>query len=317
MESTIALKEDNIGLKINPPNFSKFTCPGKIVKNKKSSSFSHWIVVSGAHGTTTYLPTRLTKPAKRKLAQGWEISTRVDIKNGYAICYMTKEKPKIKLQETNECLAADVNYVYSVVRSDRMIGFNLRKIARKEQNAQKERSKQGHKVKKGAGRQTQVKQLLDKEAKLFIARCVKAKLNPAIESRGVIANLRGAKMPRWARTHFQKRVMDLCEEFGIKLFEVNPAFTSQECNACHYVDKGNRKKQKFECLRCGHKEHADINSSENIAERGSRAVMAYRASIAETTRLKSQNSQDTASAGKKLSAKRVFGHGDFGVNSLR
>lgn len=49
---------------------------------------------------------------------------------------------------------------------------------------------------------------------------------------------------------------------------VNPAYTSQECNKCNYVDKENRKTQKvFKCLCCGLSINADINGSRVIISR--------------------------------------------------
>jgi putative transposase len=47
---------------------------------------------------------------------------------------------------------------------------------------------------------------------------------------------------------------------------VNPQYTSQECNECHYVAAGNRKEEKFKCMRCGHKDHADVNAAKNIRD---------------------------------------------------
>ena len=50
---------------------------------------------------------------------------------------------------------------------------------------------------------------------------------------------------------------------------VNPKHTSQQCNQCGFIDKGNRKSQsEFECLKCGHKDNADINASKNIKGKG-------------------------------------------------
>ena len=50
---------------------------------------------------------------------------------------------------------------------------------------------------------------------------------------------------------------------------VNPAYTSQQCNVCGHTEKGNRKSQsEFECLKCGHKDNADINASKNIRGKG-------------------------------------------------
>lgn len=47
--------------------------------------------------------------------------------------------------------------------------------------------------------------------------------------------------------------------------KVNPAYTSQTCNACGHCEKGNRESQAFLCLACGHRDHADVNAARNIA----------------------------------------------------
>ncbi|MEU6376547.1 transposase [Streptomyces sp. NPDC046909] len=56
---------------------------------------------------------------------------------------------------------------------------------------------------------------------------------------------------------------------GIPLVYVSPANTSRECSRCHHVDKRNRPSQAvFSCRSCGFVEHADLNASHNIADRG-------------------------------------------------
>ena len=56
---------------------------------------------------------------------------------------------------------------------------------------------------------------------------------------------------------------------GVAFVEVDPAFTSQTCSACGWVDKRNRRSQSdFECRRCGFVGHADHNAAINIATRG-------------------------------------------------
>ena len=50
--------------------------------------------------------------------------------------------------------------------------------------------------------------------------------------------------------------------------KVNPAYTSQTCNACEHVDPKSRKNQAdFECTACGHQANADVNAACNIADR--------------------------------------------------
>ncbi len=58
--------------------------------------------------------------------------------------------------------------------------------------------------------------------------------------------------------------------YNIKITEVNPAYTSQTCSKCGYIDKRNRKSQEvFICGFCGKKQNADINASKNILARSS------------------------------------------------
>ncbi len=56
---------------------------------------------------------------------------------------------------------------------------------------------------------------------------------------------------------------------GVAFVEVDPAYTSQTCSACGWVDKKNRRCQAvFDCVRCGFVGHADHNRAINIATRG-------------------------------------------------
>jgi transposase len=48
--------------------------------------------------------------------------------------------------------------------------------------------------------------------------------------------------------------------------KVNPAFTSQRCSACGWVDAKSRESQAvFACTACGHTLNADVNAARNIA----------------------------------------------------
>ncbi|MFN4307050.1 zinc ribbon domain-containing protein, partial [Sulfurihydrogenibium azorense] len=52
--------------------------------------------------------------------------------------------------------------------------------------------------------------------------------------------------------------------------EINPAYTSQTCSSCGYVDVKNRKNtQEFECKACGKKINAQVNGARNILARRS------------------------------------------------
>ncbi len=70
------------------------------------------------------------------------------------------------------------------------------------------------------------------------------------------------------RSVIRAKLADLHDRFGIEAEEVNPAYTSQTCSVCGYVDKNNRPSQaRFRCLWCGMEMHADCNAARNIGRR--------------------------------------------------
>lgn len=71
----------------------------------------------------------------------------------------------------------------------------------------------------------------------------------------------------FGRTAFNKALAAFAEQYGFTVSDVEPAYSSQECNRCHYVDVRNRKASKFACRSCGHASHADVNAARNHALR--------------------------------------------------
>jgi transposase len=48
--------------------------------------------------------------------------------------------------------------------------------------------------------------------------------------------------------------------------KIDPAYTSQTCNACGHCAADNRESQAvFRCRACGHTDHTDVNAAKNIA----------------------------------------------------
>lgn len=59
-----------------------------------------------------------------------------------------------------------------------------------------------------------------------------------------------------------------CQWQGKTFVKVDPKYTSQTCSCCGHVSSNNRKSQsKFECVKCGHSENADINAAKIIKGR--------------------------------------------------
>jgi IS605 OrfB family transposase len=73
----------------------------------------------------------------------------------------------------------------------------------------------------------------------------------------------------WAFAELGSFLAYKAKKAGVAFVEVDPAYTSQTCSACGWVDKKNRRSQAvFECGRCRFVGHADHNAAINIATRG-------------------------------------------------
>lgn len=72
---------------------------------------------------------------------------------------------------------------------------------------------------------------------------------------------------QWPFSQLQEFTSYKAAAKGIQVVMVDPAYTSQRCNRCGYVDKGNRDRARFDCLNCGHSDDADHNAALNIRDR--------------------------------------------------
>lgn len=74
----------------------------------------------------------------------------------------------------------------------------------------------------------------------------------------------------FGRGYFKAKLTRLEGIYDIEVIDINPAYTSQECNSCGYIDSKNRKNtQSFECRFCGKKINAQVNGAKNILKRAS------------------------------------------------
>lgn len=68
----------------------------------------------------------------------------------------------------------------------------------------------------------------------------------------------------WTYTEFIDKILRYCEERNVFVHMVNPAFTSQCCPECDWVQKTNRKAKQFKCKQCGFAADADWVGAFNI-----------------------------------------------------
>jgi IS605 OrfB family transposase len=78
-----------------------------------------------------------------------------------------------------------------------------------------------------------------------------------------------AMLHSWAFAQLGGFMAYKAQTAGVAFVQVDPAYTSQTCSWCGWIDKRNRRSQGvFECGRCGFVGHADHNAAINIATRG-------------------------------------------------
>lgn len=84
-------------------------------------------------------------------------------------------------------------------------------------------------------------------------------------------------LSRAGRGAVKAKLASLEETHGIVVTEVNASHTSRECDGCGFTDKSNRRSQdRFRCLFCGKKLHADIKGARTILNRRSAQGSGYR-----------------------------------------
>jgi putative transposase len=77
------------------------------------------------------------------------------------------------------------------------------------------------------------------------------------------------RLSSWIRGKLQDRIAFKALAEGFRHEQVNPAYGSQSCPFCEFVDQRNRIKDRFQCLYCGHEDTADRIAALNYARRWS------------------------------------------------
>jgi IS605 OrfB family transposase len=75
-----------------------------------------------------------------------------------------------------------------------------------------------------------------------------------------------AKHSNWAFRQLRAFIAYKAKQRGVRMWEIDPRYTSQRCFCCGHIERANRKSQgQFLCVSCGHADHADVNAAKNIA----------------------------------------------------
>jgi hypothetical protein len=265
------------GNKSNVPIIKKIGCPAKL--QNSLNSFDYWLTVENqfTKAKRIAMPVKAHKKFNEALRNGWTLSQTTELYRShkgkwYARVYVQKEVQKA--QPKAECMGVDVGYTHGACDSDGYIGTNTGKKIKASRRKQASRQSQG--LKSFGTPKSQIKQLLDREAKRAVDVAVRTSRSLAIERRKVVARLGRNSLQGWASAYFADRCSVLAKENGVFLWEENPAYTSQTCSHCGHRDKRNRSGISFICVECGHTAHADINAARNIAWNGTVSLWPFR-----------------------------------------
>ncbi|WP_028950833.1 RNA-guided endonuclease InsQ/TnpB family protein [Sulfurihydrogenibium subterraneum] len=252
--------------------------------NKQSKTFDRWIKLSTLEkGKPIYLPIKNNRYAENlegELANFCQIS----VDNNNIIVKLMKKLKKRKYLPETDTISIDLglNPLFAASKGN-LIGRNfmsfLKRIDEKITKRMAHLQKIGIKPKQDNKYRELVRkfrEFLKNEINRYINRLVEIykpativieKLdfrNPELSKRinRLISN--------FGKRYIKDKLNRLQEIYGIKIIQVNPAYTSQVCSSCGYVDKKNRKDTNtFECKVCGAKINAQVNGAKNILARRS------------------------------------------------
>ncbi len=205
-------------------------------------------------------------------------------RDGKWLLYATINAPEASLQETvNGFVGVDMGIVNIATTSDgdRAAGARLNSYRKRQMRLRKRLQ-----AKKTSSARRLLKKRRRKEArfaadlnhrisKRIVAEAQRTGRGIAVEQLGGIRTRVRLRKPQraalhsWAFAQLGGFLGYKAQVAGVAFVQVDPAYTSQTCHECGWVDKRNRRSQaSFECGRCGFVGHADHNAAIVIGHRG-------------------------------------------------
>jgi IS605 OrfB family transposase len=200
-------------------------------------------------------------------------------RNGHWYLKVSCQVPEAEMQDLKEMLGVDLGICQIAATSDGKgySGAKIEKVRKRYQRRRTALQKVGTKsakrrLKKIAGKEKRfrkdVNHIISKQIVMVAERTGRGIVLEDLK--GIRDRLRVRKADRarfsgWSFSQLRLFISYKAQRIGIPVVLVNPKYTSQCCNACLHIEKGNRKSQaEFKCWRCGHEDNADSNAAKNI-----------------------------------------------------
>jgi len=259
----------------------------------EDSTFDYWMQIATLEkGQPLRLPVKLSAYHQKALKER-TLNTSVVLHKRRGSWWLTvsfDEEPPLHTAENAERVGVDVGITnFLTTSTGKMYGTFHGKLARKhKRDRQKRRCKARLRAclqKKGVPREqlpstsSETSQRLSRQVKQDINRAVNQVIKDHPDARMIYEDLSVASMRFHARSmnaylyasqlgHIPKQFAWACARRGQAAHTVNPAYSSQECPRCHFVDRANRPTQEtFCCVVCGYRAHADHKAAGTLASR--------------------------------------------------
>lgn len=255
------------------------------------SGFDYWLRISTLDKRDTlWLPVQLADYHREKLGQHQPNSsvTLERRKNGTWWLALTFDAPIVAPQPQAESVAVDVginNFIttstgqhYGTFQGDLNARFE-RDRAKRQRKAKLRAVLEKKGAEKLPSTASATGERLRRHTRQSINKAVKDFFRDHANREIVLEDLSVSNM------HFKSRRMNaklhasnlaqipnhiqwVATQLGLPVTKVNPAYSSQECNCCHFVHRNNRPNQQtFCCQVCGYQANADEAAARNLAQR--------------------------------------------------
>lgn len=221
----------------------------------------------GTRAIKINLPIKNHRHSNKLAKQGYTLKNNIQIKKikgKYIISYIW-EKKEVKIRNTGDLIGIDLGYKKLITCSNNTaVGVNMiqlyNKISYKKQGSKKFKRLLIHRDNEI---NRHVNNLELSNIKTIVIEDLlnvkyKSKFNKSVNN----------KLQRWSYRKTIDKIERICEDNGISLLKVSPAYTSQTCSKCGNINKLSRKGEFYRCVSCDYEIDADYNASINILNRG-------------------------------------------------
>lgn len=250
------------------PQFNRltFNLDSRFVDIKATgNSFDLWVKL-GSLGNKLSIRLPFNRHRHFNRFAGWtqSKSARISCVRGeyYLDVFFEKDAPEKKT--TGKRIAVDIGYKKLLVTSENQRAGDdsiYEKIARKQQGS---KAFKRALVERDEAINTACKQIMSGDVSVLYAENLKS---VKTGSKGKLRKRFNNKLQRWSYSKVLSRLSMLCEEMGVTMILVPPAYTSQRCSKCGVICKSNREGGNYRCA-CGNSMDADYNAALNILHMG-------------------------------------------------